>query len=79
MMTMKTEKELVRFDVDGLLLDTEEQYFTFSFQSLMIFALYIFCNLEVISGKQLIILAIFMDMARLVSITLKESGLCLLF
>lgn len=45
----------------------------------MIFALYIFCNLEVISGKQLIILAIFMDMARLVSITLKDSGLCVLF
>ena len=38
----------------------------------MIFALHIFCNLEVISGKRLIILAIFMDMERLVAITLKD-------
>lgn len=38
----------------------------------MIFALHIFCNLEVTSGKQLIILAIFMDMERSVSITLKD-------
>lgn len=38
----------------------------------MIFALRIFCNLEVISGKQLIILAIFMDMERWVSITLRD-------
>lgn len=47
----------------------------------MIFALHIFYmnNLEVISGKQLIILAIFMDMERLVFITLKDRVVLVFF
>ena len=45
----------------------------------MIFALHIFCNLEVISGKQPIILVIFMDMESLVFITLKDRVVSVLF